>query len=157
MPSSFCLRRLWSNPFLSCLLLSSPIRVPFEESTVYSDINIKMPDLKRQPRFKVWLLFFSLGKLMLGDKIDCSCLVLSTIRSRPGTRRCALCTQWMVAFCRMSWLVNINKHVGWNGHGFTVTSQWNFIENLIAKLNGSQLHNIWSMAQWLGGNEFGVF
>lgn len=30
-----------------------PTRVPFEESTVYSKVNIKSPDIRKYPLFKV--------------------------------------------------------------------------------------------------------
>ena len=31
-----------------------PTRIPFEESTVYSRVNIKNPDLEKFPKFKVY-------------------------------------------------------------------------------------------------------
>jgi len=30
-----------------------PTRIPFEESTIYSSVNIKMPDLEKFPEFQV--------------------------------------------------------------------------------------------------------
>jgi len=31
-----------------------PTRIPFEESTIYSQVNIKSPDLNEFPDFKVY-------------------------------------------------------------------------------------------------------
>jgi hypothetical protein len=45
-----------------------PTRIPFEESTIYSKINIKLPNMNNYPKFNVrifyerWILFYVKAK-----------------------------------------------------------------------------------------------
>ncbi len=65
---SSCFRKRWIMFPNTNTQFMYPTRIPFEESTIYSKINIKLPNMNNYPKFNVrifyerWILFYVKAK-----------------------------------------------------------------------------------------------